>query len=124
MISSLLSHFAAAGSCSFNSSPFLNFPHWYTYLNGVKDDNGICVPAVHALSDIWHIVAAVIEILLRVAAIAAIAMIIYGGISYTMSQGEPEKTGQAKNTIVNALIGLAVAIMASFIIAFLAGSIS
>lgn len=123
MISSFTSLFAAA-SCTPEKSSFFGFPHWYEYLGGITDDNGFCVPALNGLNDVWKIAAAVIEILLRIAVFAAVAMIIYGAIIYITSQGEPDKTGQAKNTIVNALIGLAVAIMASFIITFIAGSIS
>jgi hypothetical protein len=72
---------------------------------------------------VWLIVAAVIEIALRVAAIVAVVFVIYGGFSYVTSQGEPEATGRAKNTLVNALVGLAVSVMAAAIVAFIAKSI-
>ncbi|HET7060357.1 MAG TPA: hypothetical protein VFH99_03530 [Candidatus Saccharimonadales bacterium] len=96
---------------------FLGFPTWYKYL-----PNG--QPQIQSLTDIWLIVAAVIEILLRVAAIVAVVFIIYGGFSYTTSQGDPESTGRAKSTLVNALIGLAVAVMAAAIVSFIAKSIN
>jgi hypothetical protein len=75
------------------------------------------------LTDIWLIVAAIIEIALRIAAIVAVIFIIYGGFSYTTSQGDPEGTAKARGTIVNALIGLAVAVMAAAIVSFIARSI-
>ncbi|HTB48580.1 MAG TPA: hypothetical protein VK712_00695 [Verrucomicrobiae bacterium] len=120
MINALFFHFAAA--CGGGS--FLGFPTWYEYLPSATDSNGLCSPSITSLSDIWLVVAAIIEILLRVAAIIAFVFVIYGGIIYTTSQGEPDKTGQAKNTIVNALVGLAIAVMAAAIVAFIAKSVS
>jgi hypothetical protein len=112
---------AVAGSCAHGS--FLNFPTWYEYLPGQTDGSGICTPQIVGLSDVLLIGAAVLDILLRVAAIAAVVYIIYGGIMYTTSQGEPDKTQKAKMTIINALGGLVIAIMATAIVTFLAGSI-
>jgi len=102
---------------------FLGFPTWYKYLNGVTT-NGACAPQVSGLNDIWLIVAAVIEILLRVAALAAVGFIIYGGFQYITSQAEPSKTTEARGTIINALVGLVIAIMATAIVGFIARSIS
>ena len=120
MMPGLFSHFAVA-SCS--GGGFLGFPTWYEYLPKGSSTNGLCSPALTSLSDIWLIVAAVIEILLRVAALAAVVFVIYGGFSYVTSQGEPDKTAQAQSTIVNGLIGLAIAVAASAAVAFIAGSI-
>ncbi len=110
----LLSLFAA--SCG--QYTILSFPTWYVYL---QRDPTTCNPKITSLTDIWLIVAAIIEILLRIAALAAVVFVIYGGILYTTSQGSPEQTGQAKNTIVNALIGLAIAVIAAATVAFIAG---
>jgi hypothetical protein len=119
----LLNIFASSGPpCS--GSFFGIFPTWYEYLPSQNDYNGHCQPQLASLTDIWLILAAIIEILLRVAAIAAVAMVIYGGIQYTTSQGSPEATAKAKSTIINALIGLAFATIAATLVAFLAGSFS
>ena len=129
MIHLALTKFAAAASTAvpecknYKNFDFFGFPHWYKYLDGIKDQQGHCVPSIGALSDIWRIVAAVIEILLRISTIAAVAVIIYGGVTYITSQGEPDKTAKARTTIVNALVGMALSIMASLIITFVAGSI-
>ena len=98
---------------------FLGFPTWQQYLDHLGGQ-----PRINGLTDIWLVVAAVIEILLRVAAIVAVAFIIYGGFSYTTSQGDPEATGRAKGTLVNALVGLAVAVMAAAVVSFIAKSIN
>ena len=123
----------AGETCSFNNtiSDFLGFPHWYQYLPGTyvsvdssKNAATVCNPSLQNLSDIWLIAAAIIEILVRLAAIAAIGYVIYGGIMYITSEGNPEKTGKAKQTIVNALVGLMLSLVDASIIAFLAGSIN
>ena len=118
----LLTLFAAT-DCA-KHGDFFGFPTWYKYLKQTADpNNGLCTPHLQGFNDIWLIVAAIIEILLRVAALAAVGFVIYGSITYITSQGEPEATGQAKNTIVNAVIGLAIAVLAAAIIQFVAGSI-
>lgn len=114
-----LSYFAA--SC--HGGSFLGFPTWYYYLPG-KTVNGMCSPQLNSLSDIWLIAAAIIEILLRIAGMAAVIFVIIGAISYVTSQGEPDKTAKARDTIVSALIGLAVAVISAALVGFLAGSIS
>jgi hypothetical protein len=112
-----------AKSCAGGS--FFGFPKWYKYLPGTIDPNsGLCSPQLNSLSSIWLIAAAIIEIMLRVAAIVAVIFVIYGGFAYVTSQGEPESTGRAKSTIVNALVGLAVAVSAAAIVTFIASSIS
>jgi hypothetical protein len=112
-------HFAGA-PCS--GSGFLNFPTWYQYLPGTRTSSS-CTPQLSSLSGIWLIVAAVIEILLRLAAILAVGVIIYAGIEYMTSQGNPERTNRAQGTIIGAAVGLAIAILSAVIVTFIAGSI-
>ncbi len=101
---------------------FLGFPTWYKYLDGVTDPNtGLCSPRMAGLNDVWLVLAALIEILLRVAALLAVGLVIYGGISYMTSNGEPDATTKARHTIINALIGLGIAISAGAIVGFIAG---
>ena len=119
--------------CSLPTGNFFAFPTWYKYLQGqltLSDPSNpqsslICQnPHISGLSDIWLIVAAVIEILLRVAALVAVIFVIYGGISFVTSEGDPEKTRTARSTIINSLIGLGIAVMAAAIITFIAKKIS
>jgi hypothetical protein len=103
---------------------FLGFPTWYKYLAGHTDPNThLCSPQIQGLNDIWLVVAAIIEILLQVAALLAVVMVIYGSINFIMSRGEPDKTANARNTIINALLGLAIAVIAAATVNFIAGSI-
>ena len=54
------------------------------------------------------------------AIIGAIALLIVtlSGFRYVLSAGDPQKTANAKNTLIYALVGLAIAISAEAIIAF------
>ncbi len=119
----LFQNFAVA--CSASKS-FFGLPTWYKYLQSfqVNDFQGsptICQPQINNLNDIWLIVAAVIELLLRLAAVAAIAMVVWGGIQFISSQGEPEATHKARGTIINALVGLVIAVGAATFVSFIAG---
>jgi len=122
----LFSRFAATCSGA-NSSPteFLGFPKWYEYLQQTSDPiTHICTPEINKLTDVWLILAAIIEIMLRVAALAAVILVIYGGVQYIVSQGEPDRIGKAKGTVLSALIGLVIAVTAAAVVAFIAGRVS
>jgi len=106
-----------AASCQSNPL-FTVIPTWYEFLPS-NNVNGVCTPSLVNLADIWLILLAIIEILLRVAALLAVFFVIYGGVLYATSQGSPEQTGKAKSTLINALIGLALAITAGAIVAFI-----
>lgn len=109
-------------SCPDNS--FFGLYPWYYYLP--KNDFQNCsiqnftfLPIGNTQSDVPLVLLAVVDDLLRVAGLVAIGFIIYGGYQYVGSQGSPEKTSRAQNTITDALIGLAVAIVAISAVSFL-----
>ena len=123
--------------CIFDQSNFLAFPHWYQYLTGKgvptapKNADGswvpgsiVCNPQLTHLNDVWLIIAAVIEILLRVAAIVAVGMIFYAAFRFITSQGDPEEARQARGTIIDAVVGLFITVIAATVVNFIAGSIS
>lgn len=60
----------------------------------------------------------VIDTFSWVIGIAGVIAVIVGGIMYTVSGGDPQKTNQAKNTIIYALVGLVIAAFAQLIIIF------
>lgn len=64
----------------------------------------------------------VINILLYIIGIVAVIMIIIGGIRYTTSNGDSSSIKSAKDTILYAVIGLVVAIMAWAIVNFVVTS--
>ena len=53
----------------------------------------------------------------------SVIVIIWAGLKYTMSAGDPSKTSEAKNQILYAAIGIAVALLAGVIVRFAAGSV-
>jgi len=118
----------AVTSCNPKGS-FFGLPTWYKYLPGEQIDNNLtgipgaktCSVVITRLSDVWLIGAAILELLLRLAALVAIGFVVWGGIQYILSQAEPQRTKAARETIINALIGLVIAVAASTIIAFVAG---
>lgn len=52
----------------------------------------------------------------------SVLMLIYGGIRYTVSGGESSAVTAAKNTILYAIVGVVVALLAGAIINFVLGS--
>jgi len=57
-------------------------------------------------------VTTVINVLLFVIGILCVVMIVFGGIRYTMSTGDKGRVDSAKNTIIYAVVGLVVAMIA------------
>jgi hypothetical protein len=109
------------GNCTEQSS-FLTFPTWYRGLQ--CEEGGSGAPVFSKMSDIWTVATNLLDILIQIGGLAAVGFIIYGGIRYILSQGEPEKLQGAKKIIANAIIGLILAITASTIVGFIAGSFS
>jgi hypothetical protein len=93
-------------------------------LPGEEDDKGVC--RVHLGNNIdipktaTLILVAVIELLTRVASLIALGYLIWGSIQYITSQGEAQSLSNAKTTIANSLIGLAITLLAIALIQFLA----
>jgi len=75
------------------------------------------------ISVIWLIVLAVLDDLLRIAGLLSVGFVIYGGIRLITSQGSPEGIKSARGTIINALIGLAIAVVAATTVSFIASTL-
>lgn len=113
----ILKNFAA--SCT--GGGFFGLPTWYSFLPGITDPTTHqCIPQFTNINDTWLVVAAIIEILLRIAAIIAVVMVIIGGVTFTTSQGNPEEAAKARNTLIYAMIGLLVSISAAVLVTFIA----
>jgi hypothetical protein len=74
-------------------------------------------------SDIPLILLAVIDDLLRVAALTAVAFVIYGAFEYVGSQGNSEVTARAQSMVVNALIGLTISTIAVVVVNFIGNNL-
>lgn len=98
---------------------FIGIPPWYKYLD-VQASND-CAPQLHQINDVWLIGIAGIEILTRIAVLISIGFVMYGGIKYSLSRGNSDKVTSAKSTLIDALTGLVIAIIATASISFIAG---
>jgi heme O synthase-like polyprenyltransferase len=120
----------AATTCE-NPPNFFGFPTWYQYLPGKVNEtvriNGAdvtrCEIANFEISHIPFIALALVDIALRIAALVAVGYIIYGGIQFILAQGESDKTKKARQTIINAVIGLVISMFAASIVRFIGTSI-
>lgn len=79
------------------------------------------VPQVQANSDL---VASVMKVMFTTAGIVAVLIITIAAFQYVLSQGDPQKTTKAKNTILYAVVGLVIAIAGYSIVAFVIGKVA
>ena len=69
-------------------------------------------------ADAENIITTVINWVLGIAALIAVLMLIVGGILYVTAAGNSDRAKQARQTILYAVIGLIVIVLAYFIVAF------
>ncbi len=118
----------ATDACD-KSGGFFGLSPWWAYLPSSSYFNGdksTCeITNFNVLggggqpSDAALVLLAVVDDLLRVAGLVAVGFIIYGAFQYVGSQGNSEQTAKAQSTIINALIGLAIAVTAVVFVSFL-----
>ncbi len=65
----------------------------------------------------------VLRIVFLTAGAVSVLMIVIGGLLYVTSNGDPQRTARAKDTILYAIIGLVVAILSSVIVVFVLGRV-
>lgn len=114
------------------ANPFLGIQPWFIYLPDAAfvDKNGVVTCNVDNFelfgktgsgqgSYLLNVGLAVLDALIRIAGLIAVAFVIVGGAKYITSQGEPDKASQARGAIINALIGLVIAIVAAALVSFI-----
>ena len=103
---------------------FIGLPTWYKFLPGERstDDPLDCQPLLNSLSDIWLVVLAVVELMIRIAALAAIIYVIYGGFKFMLARGNPEEITKARMSVINAIVGLIIAVVAVAVVNFIGSS--
>ena len=97
---------------------FLGLRPWY---KGLTDDSsGTCIikkPEDNGEAKfVWTIILNISADLSLIVGYVALIFLIYGGFKYILSTGEPQGVSTAKKTITNALIGLAISILATIIV--------
>jgi len=110
---------AATVPCDFKDSSILGIPTWYQYLKGEKIGKK-CSPVINSSKDALPIGLAIFDIALTLSGLVAVAMIFIGAIRYILSLGEPAKAATAQHTVINALVGLVIIIIAARVVSFIA----
>jgi hypothetical protein len=101
------------GTNQTSSKNFLAFPAWYRGLDCDASSGNINLAADQEVGQIVFTIALnIVDIALRLAGVLAVGFVVWGGLRYVMARGEPDKAKQALSTILNALIGLAIAMAA------------
>jgi hypothetical protein len=91
--------------------------------SGTDKNNNGCAEAPANQPSLNVIIARVINILSSLAAVIAVIMIIIAGLRYITSAGDSAKATSARNTILNAVIGLVIAVFAQVIVRFVLHSV-
>jgi hypothetical protein len=107
-------------------SQFLTFNSWFAGLNCnnnspdvSKSDTGKNL----GLDGIWVIVLNILDDVIQATGYIAVGLIIWGGIKYMKSQGAPDQIASAKDTILEASIGLGIVLASVAIVTFVTGNI-
>ncbi len=98
-------------------------PAWYKYLD-VQETSGECDIVLSENADgntdwqktVIAISFALLDILMRIAGLVAVVFVIVGGFTFITSNGQPERAKNARNTILNALIGVTITMVAAVVV--------
>ncbi|NCU30609.1 hypothetical protein EOL73_02295 [Candidatus Saccharibacteria bacterium] len=94
------------GSCG--RQKYAGFPTWYRGLS-CDGEGTVMIPKGDAgFIAMWKIVLNFVEMLVIAAGYIAAGFFMWGGFSYILSTGKPDKTAAAKSTLLNAVIGLVI----------------
>ena len=96
-----------------------------TYLEQgkTKEDTDCQAQKNGANTDLQGTVKNVLQIIIGLVGILSVVMIIFGGIQYTTSAGDAQKVTKAKNTILYAIIGLVISLLAFAIVTWVLGNV-
>jgi hypothetical protein len=83
-----------------------------------SSSSGACPNAPRNQPSLNTIIASVTNIISSLVAVAAVIMIIIGGFRYVTSGGDSNRVASARGTIINAIIGLVIAVLAQVIVRF------
>lgn len=125
---------AQAAKCD-GKNVILTLPAWYRNLAEPDDKNGcrIINPAetpggsvgenrsqMSINKFIWTIVLNIVDMMLQIIGYIAVGFIIYGGFLFLTSAGSPDGAAKGRKTILNAVIGLVLAIASVAIVNIIA----
>lgn len=65
----------------------------------------------------------IMRLMIMISGVISVIMVVIGGIKYVTSNGDPKGAQSAKNTILYAIIGLVLTLLAATIVAFVASRV-
>lgn len=120
-----------AAECEQPGQHILGLRAWY---DGIATDDpatGSCTVPSDAFKgednikkNVWLVVLNIASSVLGVVGYLAICFVIWGGYQYMLARGDPGKVVRGKKTIVNALVGLVICVLASTISGMVADIVS
>ena len=87
-------------------------------VNGESCDTGL--PLVQASGSS---VSLILQLLFGVIGALAVLIIVISGLRFILANGDPQTISQARNTIIYAAVGLAIAVSAEIIVTFVLGHV-
>lgn len=106
-----------AADCNKAKTTFMLTP-WYKYLT--FNDQCIVDTKTDGAKVIFLVMLAIAELLLNIAGLVAVVFVVFGGFKFIIAQGEPQNIANSRKTILNALIGLGITLIAAQIVKFIA----
>ena len=103
------------------ANSFFGLPVWYQYLT-IDPLTCTVVPGQSNVPSL--VILGFIAIAVRLAGVLAVFMIIWGGYKLIFSDGSSDQVAGARKTILNAVIGLIIVILATPFVNFIAGRLS
>jgi hypothetical protein len=104
---------AAPSSIPCDSPSFFFLDSWSSYLCG--GSGGV---EIDDINDFTKLAFWAVDSLLKLSAYIAAGFIVWGGIKYIKAQGDASQIASAKNTIVQALVGMVICIASVAIVQF------
>lgn len=111
---------AAAAPVTNCNATLLGIRPWHVYLEKEPAPDCSIKPIESWASASGRVALAIVDALIRIGTLVAVGFVIYGGIRYIVSQGSPDATKSARDTILNSVIGLVITLIATAGVAFLA----
>ncbi|MEI9913691.1 MAG: hypothetical protein WDN66_01670 [Candidatus Saccharibacteria bacterium] len=93
-------------------------------LSSTTGGTGVCstgLPKVNAGSGELH---SALTIVFGIAAVISVLMIVIGGLMFITSGGNEQNVKRARETLIYAVVGLVISLLAEIIVAFVLGKIS
>ena len=83
-----------------------------------NEDSVYCKNKNTGETQVNGIIKTIVDVLLTAVGAISIIMIVIGGIMFALSSGDAQKAAKARNTVLYAVVGLAVSLFASAIVNF------